>query len=164
MEGTTMSRRRSLLLVIALTGSLVIGYAAVGMAPWLAVAPSVAQAALLPGFGNVSGTVESPTPFKAAQVFIRNTDKRILFMVYTNGGQFRAAPLLPGNYEISASANALRSDVRKLVIKAGDNPKVSLSMRDAAGASQRTIVGALEGENSGDRTVTQEASYDEIYP
>lgn len=143
-----MARRRSLLvLAIAVLGTLAVGHAAP-----------------LPGFGILSGTVQSATPFKAAQVFIRNVDKRILYMVYTNGGQFRATPLFPGTYEISASANALRSDVQKLVVKAGDNPKVSLSLRDAASASQRTIVGALEGENSGDRSVTQEASYDEVYP
>ncbi len=159
-----MLRRRSLA-VMAVLGSLVIGYAVVEMGPRLAGEPSVAQAAALPGFGNISGSVQSAAPFKAAQVFIRNVDKRVLFMVYTSAGQFRATPLFPGNYEISASAGTLRSDVQKLVVKAGDNPKVSLSLRDAAaGASQRTIVGALEGENSGDRTVTQEASYDEIFP
>src|SRR2546422_4022734 len=159
-----MSRRRSVLLVIALVGGLAAGAAAVVMGPWLAGAPSVAQAAVLPGFGSLSGTVESATPFKAAQVFVRNVDKRVLFMVYTSAGQFRATPLFPGNYEISASANTLRSDVQKLVVKAGDNPKVSLSLKAATASSQRTIVGALEGENSGDRTVTKEASYDEIYP
>src|SRR6267142_4273553 len=158
-----MSRRRSLLLV-AVIGSLLVGYAAVRMGPPLAGVPTVVQAAPLPGFGSLTGTVQSATPFKAAQVFIRNVDKRVLFMVYTSGGQFRATPLFPGNYEISASANALRSDVQKLVVKAGDNPKVTLSLRMPVASSQRTIVGALEGENSGDRTVTQEASYDEIFP
>jgi streptogramin lyase len=152
------------LAVIAVLGSLVAGYTVVEMGPRLAGEPSVAQAAAIPGFGNITGSVQSATPFKAAQVFIRNTDKRVLFMVYTSAGQFRATPLFPGNYEISASAGNLRSDVQKLVVKAGDNPKVSLSLRDAAGSSQRTIVGALEGENNADRTVTQEASYDEIFP
>src|SRR5262245_5936074 len=137
-----MLRRRSWLFVLGLLGSLIVGYAVVG--PWPGSAPAVAQAAPLPGFGNLSGTVQSATPFKAAQVFIRNADKRMLYMVYTNAGQFRATPLFPGNYEISASANALRSDVQKLVVKAGDNPKISLTLRDATASSQRTIVGALE--------------------
>ena len=137
-----MLRRRSLA-VIAVLGSLVAGYVVVDMGPRLAGEPSVAQAAAIPGFGNISGSVQAATPFKAAQVFIRNTDKRVLFMVYTSAGQFRATPLFPGNYEISASAGTLRSDVQKLVVKAGDNPKLSLSLRDAAGSSQRTIVGAL---------------------
>ena len=159
-----MALRRSLLVVTALTGSLVAGYAVLGMGGWLGGAPRVAEAAALPGFGSVSGTVESATPVKAAQVFIRNVDKRILFMVYTNAGQFRATPLFPGNYEISASANALKSDVQKLVVKAGDNPKLTLSLRDPVAAAQRTIVSALETENASDRTVTEELSYDQVYP
>ena len=97
-----MLRRRSLA-VMAVLGSLVAGYVVVEMGPRLAGQPSVAQAAPLPGFGNISGSVQAATPFKAAQVFIRNVDKRVLFMVYTSAGQFRATPLFPGNYEISAS-------------------------------------------------------------
>jgi streptogramin lyase len=128
------------------------------------VAVSRVQTAALPGYGNLTGNVESATPFKAAQVFIRNVDKHVLYMVYSSAGQFRAVALFPGNYEISASAAAQRSDVQKVAIKAGDNPKVTLSLRMQAASSQRTIVGALEGENNADRTVTQEASYDEIFP
>jgi streptogramin lyase/mono/diheme cytochrome c family protein len=158
-----MVRRRSLA-VMAVVGSLVAGYAVVEMVPWLAGESRVAQAAALPGFGSLSGSVQAAAPFKAARVFIRNVDKRVLFMVYTSAGQFRATPLFPGNYEISASAGTLRSDVQKLVVRAGDNPKVALSLREGAGSSQRTIIGALEGENSGDRSVTQEASYDQVYP
>ena len=106
-----MSRRRSVLLVIALVGGLAAGAAAVVMGPWLAGAPSVAQAAVLPGFGSLSGTVESATPFKAAQVFIRNVDPRVLSTVYTPVGQFRAVALLPGTYEVNVHARGLASDV-----------------------------------------------------
>src|SRR5919198_1908379 len=92
------------------------------------VAGSFVQTAALPGYGSLSGSVDSATPFKAAQVFIRNVDKHVLYMVYSNAGQFRAVALFPGNYEISASAAALRSDVQKVVVKAGDNPKLTLSL------------------------------------
>ena len=85
-------------------------------------------------------------------------------MVYTTAGQFRATPLFPGNYEISASAKALRSEVQKLVVKAGDNPKLTLSLRDPVAAGQRTIVSGLETENSRDAAVTEEQSYEQIYP
>src|SRR6267142_4041653 len=144
-----MRLSKASMLVMALLGSLAVGYAAVGMSGWLAGAPRVAEAAV-PGLGNLSGTVQSTQPFKAAQVFIRNTDKRMLYMVYTNAGQFRSVALFPGNYEVSASANALKSDVQKLVVKAGDNPKLTLSLRDPVAASQRTIVSGLETENSRD--------------
>ena len=51
--------------------------------------PTVAQAKNLPGTATLSGTVDSPTPFKAAQVFIRNKEKRMLYMVYTSEGKYR---------------------------------------------------------------------------
>ena len=158
------SPRRALLLIVAMMGSLAVGYAVMGTSGWLAGAPTIAAAAALPGFGSLSGTVESKAPFKAAQVFIRNVDKRMLYTVYTNAGQFRAVALFPGNYEVSASAKALQSEVQKLAVKAGDNPKLTLSLRDPADSSQRTVVSALENESSTDASVRVEASYDEIYP
>jgi streptogramin lyase/cytochrome c5 len=153
-----------LLLVMGLIGSLALGYAVMATSGWLSGAPRIAEAAALPGFGSLSGTVASTTPFKAAQVFIRNVDKRMLYTVYTNAGQFRATALFPGNYEVSASAKALQSDVQKLVVKAGDNPKLTLSLRDPADNAQRTVVSASENENSADTSVRAEASYEEIYP
>src|SRR6058998_1176820 len=100
----------------------------------------VAQGAGLAGTAGLSGTVDSTAPFKAAQVFIRNVDKRILYMVYTNAGQFRAVALFPGNYEVSSSTKGLESDVQKLTLKAGDSPKLTLSLRAIAASSQRTVV------------------------
>ena len=160
MRHRIASVRRFLLFSVALTLALIIAGSFAGR---LGGTPQVAQAAV-PGLGNLAGTVQGPTSFRAAQVLIRNVDKRILYMVYTNGGKFRSVALFPGNYEVSARTGALQSDVQKLVIKAGDNPEMNLSLKMPVAASQRTIVGALEGENNADRTVTQEASYDEIYP
>ena len=88
--------------------------------------PMPAQSSAVAGTASVSGTVDSGTPFKAAEVFIRNTDKRILYMVYTNAGQFRAVTLFPGNYEVKVSTKGLESDVQKLTLKAGENPKLKL--------------------------------------
>src|ERR1051325_3475134 len=83
------------------------------------VAVSRVQTAALPGYGTLTGAVDAATPFKAAQVFIRNVDKHVLYMVYRNAGQFRAVALFPGNYEVSASAAAQRSDVQKVAIQVG---------------------------------------------
>jgi streptogramin lyase len=160
MRHRITSGRRFLLFSLALTVALIIAGSVAGR---FGGTPPVAQAAV-PGLGNLTGTVQSETAFKAAQVLLRNTDKRVLYMVYTNAGRFRSVALFPGNYEVSARTGALQSDVQKLVVKAGDNPEIKLSLKTAVGSSQRTIVGALEGENNADRTVTQEASYDEIYP
>src|SRR5438093_12253188 len=62
----------------------------------------------LTGMATMTGSVSAGRPFKAAQVYIRNTDKRILFMVYTNASQFRARGLFPGNYEVSVTARGLK--------------------------------------------------------
>ena len=64
------------------------------------------QTASVAGTATLTGTVESSTPYSAAQVFVRNTDKRMLYMVYTNAKRFRAVALFPGNYEISAATRA----------------------------------------------------------
>lgn len=141
-----MSLRKLLLLVVAFTACLVVASVVVGVSGWVAAIPTTAQAAV-PGTGTLSGTVESAAPFKAAQVFIRNVDRRILYTVFTNAGQFRAVALFPGNYEVSATTKGLESDVQKMVVKAGDNPKLKLSLVPAANIPVR-----------------EEQRYDEIYP
>ena len=106
-------QRKFALLVLVMIGSL-------------AAASSLARPPLLQTatLATLSGTVDSTAPFKAAQVYIRNVDKRILYMVYTNAGQFRAVSLFPGNYEVSVSTKGLESDVQKLVLKSGDSPEI----------------------------------------
>jgi virginiamycin B lyase len=147
--------RNSSVLIVILVASL-------GVSGSPAARPA-AQAGVS-GTAGLSGTVDSTTPFKAAQVFIRNVDKRILYMVYTNAGQFRAVALFPGNYEVSVSTKGLESDVQKLALKAGENPKLKLSLRAVTSTSQRTVVNALETNTESNSTVTIEQSYDEIYP
>ena len=104
-----------------------------------------AQTATVAGTATLTGTVDSSTPYTAAQVFIRNTDKRMLYMVYTNAKRFRAVALFPGNYEISAATKDLKSDVQKLAIKAGESPKGTLTFAQPSAAADRAIVNANEG-------------------
>ena len=121
--------------------------------------------AAVPGTATVSGTVTASQPFQAAQVYIRNLDKGIVYMVYTQGGRFRAVALFPGNYEISASTKHLESDVRTLAVEAGDAPEVSLTMRDLEGDVPPLIIPAgRTAMESGAAGPFDYASYDEIYP
>jgi streptogramin lyase len=150
--GTSSGRWRPtrltfLRLVTVFTGSVGIAILILGASGWLAATPTTAQAALLPGTASLTGTVESPVPFNAAQVFIRNVDKRILYTVFTNAGRFRSVALFPGNYEVSVRTKGLESDVQKISLKPGDSPKLKLSLRP------HTVANPFE-----------EASYDEIYP
>src|SRR5262245_16966375 len=98
---------RFLLFILALILALIIAASVAGR---LGGTPPVAQAAV-PGSGNLTGTVQASTPFKAAQVLIRNVDKRVLYMVYTNGGKFRSVALLHGNYEVVERTGERRYDV-----------------------------------------------------
>ena len=147
--------RRMLMIGIAVTG-LVAGYSVSGGS-----AGATAQSrdkAPAQGMASLTGTVDAPRAFKAAQVYLRNVDTRILYMVYTNAGRFKAVALLPGNYEINVQARGLESDVQKLAIKAGDRPQVKVSMRDASNADR--FPSAVPAPA---RELTLQ-SYDEVYP
>ena len=155
-RGRWTRERQVLVLAVAMIG-LVVGYAAFGGgAP--AAAQSRPRAESLQGTASLTGTVDAAKPFKAAQVYIRNMDTRMLYMVFTAAGKFRAVALLPGNYEINVQARGLESDVQKLVVKAGDRPDMKLSMHDAANAGRFP-----SGSPAPDRGVTL-LSYDEVYP
>jgi len=78
----------------------------------VAVLMGASLLAAVPGTATLSGTVTAAQPFQAAQVYIRNLDKGIVYMVYTDAGRFRAVALFPGNYEISASTKHFESDVQ----------------------------------------------------
>ena len=110
------------------------------------------QRSELAGMARLSGTVTSPQTFKAAQVFIRNVDKNILYMAFTSGGQFRAVALFPGNYEVSVKTKGLESDAQKLTLRAGENAKLSLAMH------------AGQGVDPAPQANVTFARYSEIYP
>ena len=82
----------------------------------------------LAGLASVSGTVTATAPFKAAQVYFRNPERRMQYMVYTAGGKYQAVNLLPGNYEMRVAATGLESSVSKVILKAGQNPPVNAAL------------------------------------
>jgi streptogramin lyase len=102
----------------------------------------------VPGAATVSGMVNSPVPFKAARVYLRNVDKGMLYMVYTSGGKFEAVQLFPGQYELSVQAKGLESDVEKLTITTGQKVTANL---------------ALHAQPDGQSKV-EYVSYDDLYP
>jgi streptogramin lyase/mono/diheme cytochrome c family protein len=153
-------------LLLAIVWSLAAGYSIFGVSKWAAPQVSAAQATASSGMARLSGSVDSSKPFKAAQVFIRNVDKRIMYMVYTNAGQFKAVSLFPGNYEVVVRTKGLESDVQKLAVKAGDSPTLKITLRDAKAAESGA--GALDNYEAGTvnnaGTALTFQSYDEIYP
>ena len=129
--------------------TLMIAWTALLAVALLAAATST-KAAPLPGTATVSGTVEAPQPFKAAQVYFRNNAKRMLYMVYTVGGRYQAMQLFLGEYEVSVKTKGLQSDMQKVTLAAGQAATVNLSMHPATAAERARNI--------------QELKYDEIYP
>ena len=70
--------------------------------------------------GAISGSVSAPIEFKAAQVYAKNVEKRVTYMVYTVGGHYRFMHLFPGTYEVSVRKNGFAcEEVRKITVAAG---------------------------------------------
>jgi mono/diheme cytochrome c family protein len=96
-------------------------------AVWTAAAPQAEEPA-----ATLSGEVRAAKPFQAAGVYIRNIDKHVLYMVYTESGRYEATKLLPGNYEVSVKKNGFTTDVQKVQAKAGAKLKADFSLTDGS--------------------------------
>ena len=160
-----MGGSKKVLTLVAFTAALATGSVVAGPGRWTAARLARLEAAPLPGMASLSGTVESSKPFKAAQVYIKNVDKRIMYMVYTSAGQFRAVQLFPGNYEVSVTLKGFKSDVQKVAVKAGDAPKIKLTLQEeaVAGTSVTDVAQNLEGTAS-NRVRVSFDTYDNVYP
>src|SRR5215467_5924577 len=80
---------------------------------------AAAQGPTIAGTGAVAGTVTAEKPFTAAQVYLRNAEKGVTFMVYTNRGKYQAINLYPGEYELTVGRRGFTSDPQKVTIQAG---------------------------------------------
>src|SRR5580704_16883385 len=86
---------------------------------------------MLAGMGSVSGTVKAPFEFKDAKVYLKNVDKNVVYMVFTEGGRFQAVDLFPGNYEVSVTKNGFaNSDVQKITIASGGSATADLTLKE----------------------------------
>ena len=157
MRRRTATRRAS----IAAAAALLVAVGAAG--PLGAGAAAAQTAAPLDGTATLSGMVTAAAPFTAARVYIRNVDRRILYMVYTQAGQFRAVALFPGAYEVSVRAPGLESGVERLVLNAGDNAGLDLSLLAATGDRTPAAAGG-GGEMPAVRAAAAQQPYDELYP
>ena len=153
--------------MIRLKMSAAIGHRSrlLAVAVCVSVLTGISLKAAVPGTATLSGTVTASQPFTAAQVYIRNVDKGIVYMVYTNGGRYRAVALFPGNYEVSASTKHLESAVRTLAVSAGDAAEINLTMRELEGDAPLLVIPAgRTAMESGAAGPFEYASYEEIYP
>lgn len=120
----------------------------------------------IPGTATLSGTVRANSPFNAAQVYAKNHDKSMLYMVYSNDGRFSTVNLMPGGYEIWAEKGPLKSEHKMMRINAGESIEVNLAMQPGPEfpltSKDRATGGAQFGQPAADGV--QLLPYDELYP
>ena len=106
---------------------------------------------VMEGMGALSGTVTASQPFQAAQVYARNLDKNVLYMVYTHNGQYQAINMMPGNYEIYVRKRGFSGSSTQATLAADERLSVDLEMEEAL----------VESAPAGEVAMV---SYDELYP
>jgi virginiamycin B lyase len=119
-----------------------------------------ADATSSPG-AALSGVVEAPKPFKAAQVHLMNVDKNVLFMVYTSGGRYQAQNLFPGAYEVTVRKPGFAAETRKIVLAAGASETLNFSLREAAAEGVRQGEFGFTTQRPGEVKLL---AYDDLYP
>jgi virginiamycin B lyase len=120
-----------------------------------------ADAPSLAGMATLSGVVDAPKPFKAAQVHLMNVEKNVLFMVYTSGGRYRAVNLFPGKYEITVRKPGFAADPKTVVVAANGAETVNFSLREQAAQPIRQGEFGFTTQRAGEVKLV---SYDELYP
>jgi streptogramin lyase len=130
----------------------------------------VAADSTIAGTGAVSGTVTAGKPFTAAQVYLRNAEKGVTFMVYTNRGKYQAINLYPGDYDVSVARRGFASEPQKITVQAGATAQADFALKDAdptpkPGINGPSTVVAYPGRATiTDKDVEFFTDYDKVYP
>jgi streptogramin lyase/mono/diheme cytochrome c family protein len=126
----------------------------------------VCAADAIDGTATLSGHVSADESFVAAQVYALNHDRRMLYMVYTNGGDYKTVNLMPGGYEIWAEKGRLKSEHQWMRIDAGASASVNLPMQPgpefALTSKDRATGGPQFGQPAAEGV--ELVPYDDLYP
>jgi virginiamycin B lyase len=110
----------------------------------------------VPGTALMSGSVSSPNDFSAAKVYAKNLDKNMLYMVYTNKGQYRMPNLMAGAYEIWSEHDDLRSDHSWVRVEARSRLAADFTLKSGPADPLTLKARTAKAGNS--------VTYDEMYP
>ena len=135
------------------------------------VAGGGAQAqSTIAGTGAVTGTVTATKPLTAAQVYLRNAEKGVTFMVYTAGGKYQAINLYPGVYDVHVARRGFSSEPQKITVAPGATLKLDFALKEADPAPKAgingpsTIVGYPGRATITDKEVEFSTNYETVYP
>jgi len=134
-------------MIIARTISAALALAAAASTP--AIADRIA------GTGALSGAVTAPGQFTAAKVMARRTGTNIMYMVFTENGQYSAVNVMPGTYDVWVETPGFSSDKQTVAVATDKSATANITLKAAD-------VGPLYiGTRTTDRKVE---SFDQIYP
>lgn len=106
--------------------------------------------------GSLSGSVDASVPFQAAQIYAMNIDKNILYMVYTQNGNFEAVNMIPGNYEVSVRKFGMAAPTQSVEIQPGSKRVLSFSLQEGTPSPEQEDLFGTAG--------TEFVSFDELFP
>ncbi len=113
------------------------------------------QAALLPGYGEITGTINAKKG-DIVTIYMMNTDKSVGYSVYAVDGKFRANDLIPGHYEITVRKSGYEMAAVPLDVKADGHFSTKLNV--TFGAAEPDYVGG------GTRGDTKLVTFAQAYP
>ena len=110
----------------------------------------------VPGTALMSGSVSAPNDFSAAKVYAKNLDKNMLYMVYTNKGQYHMPNLMAGAYEIWSEHEVLRSEHSWVRVEARSRLVADFTLKSGPADPLTLKTSAAKSGNA--------VTYDELYP
>jgi virginiamycin B lyase len=130
---------------------------------------AAADGSTIPGTGSLAGTVTAAAPFRAAQVYARNAEKNLVYMVYTASGRYRAVNVMPGNYEVSVERRGFASEPRKVAVRGGQTARADFTLSAASPAPRADVPGpatitGYPGAATLRGNIEFVSSYDALYP
>jgi len=113
------------------------------------------------GRAQLSGSISADSPLKAVKIRALNLDKRVMYMVFSSRGRYRALGLLPGRYEITVQKSRFSAPAQSFDLAAGQHATADFKL--ASGATPEFLTRA-EFPKAAWQNVAEYQFYDVIYP
>jgi hypothetical protein len=89
---------------------------------------------------------------------VKNVDKNVVYMVFTEGGRYQAVDLFPGNYEVSVTKNGFTGgDAQKVTIASGGSATADFTLKEGIYRPNQQMRSNMPKNEP-------LVSYDELYP
>ncbi len=114
-----------------------------------------ARAAILPGLGEISGTIAAPDG-AIVTVYLYNAERNVGYAVFAVGGRYRATQMFPGRYDITIRKPGLELAAVSVQLAADGKARADLA--------PRTVAAPLNYTGGHTYRSVEVQPYDRIYP